>query len=295
MNDRPPFSPPLHSRPDGSAPRSPAAVADWLRSAAIRFTGRFRSELERAYGWTDLTVAIERREGTLVVSGRTALASTAASFAHGLRNALGPAHDVVVSVTDRGAEAAWYALRAPVTRVWRDVAATVPATELLRTDGPVQLVARSGGASLIRGADGTTGWTRDALGSKTTDSRPPVHRSASWADAARSFIGVPYRSGGTTHDGVDCSGLTQRLHRLVGGVTIPRHSRDQFALAALRTGPPREGQLVFINGAGESPFHVGLAIRRGREWSVVHASSTRGVVVEDPYGEYVQRVGDGSR
>src|SRR5512145_2369909 len=42
-------------------------------------------------------------------------------------------------------------------------------------------------------------------------------------EAAEEFIGTPYRSGGTTTNGVDCSGLAFAVYRRVG-VKLPRTS-----------------------------------------------------------------------
>jgi cell wall-associated NlpC family hydrolase len=61
------------------------------------------------------------------------------------------------------------------------------------------------------------------------------------------FSGVPYRSGGTSPDGVDCSGLIQALYQRTG-VRLPRTVVDQY-----QAGTPvgrdelRFGDVVFFN------------------------------------------------
>jgi cell wall-associated NlpC family hydrolase len=79
---------------------------------------------------------------------------------------------------------------------------------------------------------------------------PPVGRSPRELALERAlgeFSGVPYYSGGTTPEGVDCSGLIQALYQRTG-VRLPRTVADQY-----QTGTPvqrqdlRFGDVVFFN------------------------------------------------
>lgn len=90
------------------------------------------------------------------------------------------------------------------------------------------------------------------------------------------YHGARYREGGSSVDGVDCSGLVRAVFGALG-VSVPRTVLEQF-----ETGTPvsrrsiRTGDLVFF-GPREGPDHVGIAVS-GEE--VLHASPSRGVVVE---------------
>jgi cell wall-associated NlpC family hydrolase len=93
---------------------------------------------------------------------------------------------------------------------------------------------------------------------------------------ARQQLGDPYQYGATGPDSWDCSGLTSRLWREVGGVKdIPRVSRDQQAWAVpIPAEQLLVGDLVFF---GNPVTHVALYAGNG---TVVDASSSQHKVVE---------------
>lgn len=82
--------------------------------------------------------------------------------------------------------------------------------------------------------------------------------------SALTWLGIPYKWGGRTKAGVDCSGLVQRVF-LESGIKLPRSSYDQFKMGV---GIPKTklqpGDLVFFttNGAGAS--HVGIYLQDGQ-------------------------------
>lgn len=117
---------------------------------------------------------------------------------------------------------------------------------------------------------------------------PPVDASTPLAlhivQAAEAVIGAPYRFGGGTEAGFDCSGLTQYAHR-AAGLEIPRTAADQQrASIAVRRSALRPGDLVFFAIGRHGVDHVGVYAGDGR---FVHAPATGRVVsfayLEDPW------------
>jgi len=61
------------------------------------------------------------------------------------------------------------------------------------------------------------------------------------------FYGAPYRSGGSTPDGVDCSGLVQSLYK-EAGIPLPRTVVQQYQEGKpVERGDLRFGDVVFFN------------------------------------------------
>lgn len=102
------------------------------------------------------------------------------------------------------------------------------------------------------------------------------------------WLGVPYRMGGLTKKGVDCSGFVTSVFREVYGKQLARSSSDMLKYNCKKVNRSRlqEGDLVFFKtgrGKKDVPNHVGIYLKNGK---FIHASTSKGVVVSslnEPY------------
>lgn len=91
------------------------------------------------------------------------------------------------------------------------------------------------------------------------------------ADYAQNMIGKPYRYGGNSPTGFDCSGLVQYSYSRAG-LPIPRTTKSQReSSAAVGSQSLRAGDLIFFDQEGRKSSHVGIYIGDGR---FVHAPSS---------------------
>ena len=91
------------------------------------------------------------------------------------------------------------------------------------------------------------------------------------------FIGAPYRWGGTSRRGVDCSGFTQTVFR-EQGITIPRKSTYQFKVGkVVEKNELKYGDMVFFkkNFWGKVN-HVGIYVGENK---FIHSLGGKGVVI----------------
>lgn len=87
---------------------------------------------------------------------------------------------------------------------------------------------------------------------------------------AKFFLDIPYKFGGTSFLGIDCSAFVQKVFSLIG-IDLPRSAREQFS-----QGDPvnREdlsaGDLVFFKTYASFPSHVGIYLGNNK---FIHTSS----------------------
>lgn len=83
---------------------------------------------------------------------------------------------------------------------------------------------------------------------------------------AAKLKGVPYKWGGTTPKGFDCSGYTGYVYKKAGK-KLPRTSRQQYkATKRISRAAAKPGDLVFFLSGGGSVYHVGIYAGGNMEW-----------------------------
>jgi len=88
---------------------------------------------------------------------------------------------------------------------------------------------------------------------------------------ARDLVGAPYRYGGATPDGFDCSGLVYYSYGQAG-IRVPRTSTEQYRRARpVRMAELRAGDLLFFNVSPRKVSHVGIYLGGG---VFIHAPSS---------------------
>lgn len=108
---------------------------------------------------------------------------------------------------------------------------------------------------------------------------------------ALEFSGVRYRGGGTTKEGMDCSGMVYATFQIFD-ITLPRSSADMAAGAGheIKLTEVKKGDLLFFNNNPKRKRinHVGLVteVTEDGEIKFIHSSTSQGVMVSsmsEPY------------
>lgn len=103
------------------------------------------------------------------------------------------------------------------------------------------------------------------------------------------YLDTPYKYGGHTSNGIDCSAFTQKIYQKVFSITLLRSAHEQYTEGTDvdAVDDLKFGDLVFFNTRrGIKPGHVGIYI--GNHF-FAHASTSNGVIVSSIDDEYYSK------
>lgn len=106
-------------------------------------------------------------------------------------------------------------------------------------------------------------------------------------EAINSWLGVPYKYGGTDRNGIDCSAFVGTIYKQVYGVTLNRTANDMLRnVTLIAKSKLREGDIVFFTNRNGKVSHVGIYLKEGL---FAHASTSNGVSVSRLDDTYWQK------
>ena len=98
-----------------------------------------------------------------------------------------------------------------------------------------------------------------------------MERGEQAAGYALTMVGKPYRYGGSSPSGFDCSGLVAYSYKNAG-VALPRSTdKQRSASRSIKVAELRRGDLLFFNQEGKKYGHVAIYVGGGK---FVHAPSS---------------------
>lgn len=109
------------------------------------------------------------------------------------------------------------------------------------------------------------------------------------------YLDTPYKYGGSSFNGIDCSAFTQSVYQDALNINLNRTARDQFTQGKVISNKEELdfGDLVFFNTSRRvRPGHVGIYIGDGL---FAHASTKGGVMISSVEEDYYSKRFMGAR
>ena len=112
-------------------------------------------------------------------------------------------------------------------------------------------------------------------------------RDTTLSKEVRMWLGTPYRRGGSSKNGTDCSGFVKNIYKNVYGLDLSHSSRDMYKeVCPVHKQELAEGDLVFFKTRGKRISHVGVYIKDNK---FVHSSSRNGVIISSLDEKYYKK------
>lgn len=112
----------------------------------------------------------------------------------------------------------------------------------------------------------------------------PETSNSAFIKAIVPWLGSPYKYGGNSINGTDCSGFVSSIYSSFFKIELDRTSHLIYQNSRkINKSDVKEGDLIFFKTDGKKVSHVGITITPNQ---FIHASSKKGVVVNslnEPY------------
>lgn len=106
-------------------------------------------------------------------------------------------------------------------------------------------------------------------------------------EAINSWLGVPYKFGGTDRNGIDCSAFVGTIYKQVYRVTLRRTANEMLNdVTQITKANLQEGDLVFFTNSKGKVSHVGIYLK---DELFAHSSTSNGVSVSRLTDTYWQK------
>ncbi len=107
------------------------------------------------------------------------------------------------------------------------------------------------------------------------------------------WLGTPYKYGGRSADGIDCSGFSNKIYTAVYNRELAGGSRDIYkTVKPIKRKHLKEGDLLFFKIRKGQISHIGVYLGDGK---FAHATTRAGVIIsdlaEDYYKKYFYKAG----
>ncbi|WBV55401.1 C40 family peptidase [Chryseobacterium daecheongense] len=105
---------------------------------------------------------------------------------------------------------------------------------------------------------------------------------------AETYLGTPYRYGGTTRNGIDCSAFVLSVFGAAAGLSLPRVAASQSQEGErVEKENLQKGDLIFFSH-GRRISHVGIveSVSEDGEIKFIHAATSKGVMISSLNDSY---------